>query len=169
MISIASCGCLVVTSACSAVAVVFRLAPRAAQLHRVRPCRPAARLRREAATLGLDDLEVFGPDVDPTVVPNVGCGPQHGVANGADDVERLLVAEAAISAARARDLAGGASVANVVAPSAPRVELGEDASQGGRSRAGASPRGVSCRLLARPLQVASWSCSSRSMRRSAAS
>src|SRR6478735_168684 len=107
---------------------------------------------RAAAALGLDDLEVFGSNMDPTVVPNVGRGPQHGVANGADDVERLLVAELPF-AARARDLARGSRVANIVAASAPRVELSEDPSQRGRAESAHRARGQ-LEALACALQVA---------------
>ncbi len=85
--------------------------------------------RRGASPFGLGDLEVLGgePDGRPAAA-------LHGVAHRADDVDRLLVAEAPL-AGRAGDLARRAGVADVMVAAAAGVERREHAAQ----RAGAQP------------------------------
>ncbi len=76
----------------------------------------------------------------------------HGVAHGADDVERLLVAETPLAAA-AGDLAGRAGVADVVAAAPARLEDVEDAPQRRRPEPAQRPR-RQLEAVAAALQVA---------------
>ena len=113
MISIASCGYFVVTSECSASAVGFAApqVPRSAiEYDRSTSSATAAAVRRSVSTTSKSSTRELHRRRGPAA--------QHRVAHGADDVERLLVAELATPRLAPVELAGRAGVAHVVVAAA---------------------------------------------------
>ena len=126
--------------------------PRSPRRRAARPARSRRRARRRAAEPGRRrDRRAAGEG-------RRGTGTQDGVADRADDVERLLVAEPPLPRRPGR-LPGGARVPDVVAAAPARLQHREDPAQRGRSQPAYGPRGQLQRPagaveVALPLQLA---------------